>query len=44
MPFGSLWLPVLVATVVVWSLRGILDAVIYAVLTGLVFRFFWPAA
>lgn len=26
------------------SLRGILDAVIYAVLTGLAFRFFWPAA
>lgn len=26
------------------SLRGILDAVIYAVLTGLVFRLLWPAA
>jgi len=26
------------------SLRGILDAAIYALVTGLVFRFFWPAA
>lgn len=26
------------------SLRGILDAAVYALVTGLVFRFFWPAA
>ena len=26
------------------SLRGILDAAVYAVVTGLVFRFFWPVA